>query len=96
VRIRVQVSRVDLDGRRIDFRLVRDDAELVMRAMRDKTGSEDVDASARRNGGKKARGAAFPVPGRQPAGATRPSRGSRGARPPGKGSGAGKSRKGKR
>lgn len=95
-KVRVQVSRVDLDGRRIDFRLVRDDAELVMRAMRDKTGSEDVDASARRNGGKKARGAAFPVPGRQPAGATRPSRGSRGARPPGKGSGAGKSRKGKR
>jgi len=95
-KVRVQVSRVDLDGRRIDFRLVRDDAELVMRAMRDKTGSEDADASARRNGGKKARGAAFPVPGRQPAGATRPSRGSRGARPPGKGSGAGKSRKGKR
>ena len=95
-KVRVQVSRVDLDGRRIDFRLVRDDAELVMRAMRDKTGSEDADASARRNGGKKARGAAFPLPGRQPAGATRPSRGSRGARPPGKGTGAGKSRKGKR
>ena len=95
-KVRVQVSRVDLDGRRIDFRLVRDDAELVMRAMRDKTGSEDADASARRNGGKKARGAAFPVQGRQPAGATRPSRGSRGARPPGKGTGAGKSRKGKR
>ena len=95
-KVRVQVSRVDLDGRRIDFRLVRDDAELVMRAMRDKTGSEDADASVRRNGGKKARGAAFPVQGRQPAGATRPSRGSRGARPPGKGSGAGKSRKGKR
>ncbi len=95
-KVRVQVSRVDLDGRRIDFRLVRDDADLVMRAMRDKAGSEDADASARRNGGKKARGAAFPVPGRQPAGATRPTRGSRGARPPGKGSGAGKSRKGKR
>ena len=95
-KVRVQVSRVDLDGRRIDFRLVRDDADLVMRAMRDKTGSEDADTSARRNGGKKARGAAFPVQGRQPAGATRPSRGSRGARPPGKGSGAGKSRKGKR
>ena len=95
-KVRVQVSRVDLDGRRIDFRLVRDDAELVMRAMRDKTGSEDADASVRRNGGKKARGAAFPVQGRQPAGAARPTRGSRGARPPGKGTGAGKSRKGKR
>lgn len=95
-KVRVQVSRVDLDGRRIDFRLVRDDADLVMRAMRDKTGSEDADTSARRNGGKKARGAAFPVQGRQPAGAARPTRGSRGARPPGKGTGAGKSRKGKR
>lgn len=95
-KVRVQVSRVDLDGRRIDFRLVRDDADLVMRAMRDKTGSEDADTSARRNGGKKARGAVFPVQGRQPAGAARPTRGSRGARPPGKGTGAGKSRKGKR
>ena len=95
-KVRVQVSRVDLDGRRIDFRLVRDDADLVMRAMRDKAGSEDADTTARRNGGKKARGAAFPVVGRQPADATRPTRGSRGARPPGKGSGAGKSRKGKR
>ncbi|MPM43698.1 Ribonuclease R [bioreactor metagenome] len=27
-RVRVQVSRVDLDGRKIDFRLVRDDLEL--------------------------------------------------------------------
>ncbi|MBS0316356.1 MAG: ribonuclease R [Proteobacteria bacterium] len=31
-RVRVQVSRVDLDGRRIDFRLVRDDAESQPRA----------------------------------------------------------------
>ncbi len=37
-RVNVQVSRVDLDGRRIDFRLVRGDEELVMRAMRDKSG----------------------------------------------------------
>lgn len=35
-RLRVQVSRVDLDGRRIDFRLVRDDDELLARAMKDK------------------------------------------------------------
>ncbi|WP_313297244.1 ribonuclease R [Diaphorobacter sp.] len=28
-RVRVQVSRVDLDGRKIDFRMVRDDAELL-------------------------------------------------------------------
>ena len=35
-RVRVQVSRVDLDGRKIDFRLVRDGEELVARAMKDK------------------------------------------------------------
>jgi ribonuclease R len=35
-RLRVQVSRVDLDGRKIDFRLVHDDEELVVRAMKDK------------------------------------------------------------
>ncbi|MEG1681491.1 MAG: hypothetical protein RR326_15445, partial [Stenotrophomonas sp.] len=31
-RVRVQVSRVDLDGRKIDFRLVRDDLELASAA----------------------------------------------------------------
>ncbi len=35
-RVQVQVSRVDLDGRRIDFRLVRDDEALQNRAMKDK------------------------------------------------------------
>ncbi len=35
-RVRVQVSRVDLDGRKIDFRLVREGEELVSRAMKDK------------------------------------------------------------
>ncbi len=35
-RVRVQVSRVDLDGRKIDFRLVRDGDELAVRAMKDK------------------------------------------------------------
>lgn len=35
-RVRVQVSRVDLDGRKIDFRLVREGEELAGRAMRDK------------------------------------------------------------
>jgi ribonuclease R len=35
-RVRVQVSRVDLDGRKIDFRLVRDSDDLEVRAMRDK------------------------------------------------------------
>ena len=38
-RVRVQVSRVDLDGRKIDFRLVRNDEEAatLLRARRDKT-----------------------------------------------------------
>ena len=35
-RVRIQVSRVDLDGRKIDFRLVRDQDEVVLRALRDK------------------------------------------------------------
>jgi len=35
-RLRVQVSRVDLDGRKIDFRLVREGDELTSRAMKDK------------------------------------------------------------
>jgi len=35
-RVRVQVSRVDLDGRKIDFRLVREGEEFVARALRDK------------------------------------------------------------
>ncbi|RYY59318.1 MAG: RNB domain-containing ribonuclease, partial [Comamonadaceae bacterium] len=35
-RLRVQVSRVDLDGRKIDFRLVREGEELMARALKDK------------------------------------------------------------
>jgi ribonuclease R len=35
-RLRVQVSRVDLDGRKIDFRLVKEGEEFVARAMREK------------------------------------------------------------
>ncbi|MFM7025709.1 MAG: ribonuclease R family protein, partial [Limnohabitans sp.] len=46
-RVQVQVSRVDLDGRKIDFRLVRPGDELLTRAMRDKgtpeTGRRAVD-----------------------------------------------------
>jgi ribonuclease R len=42
-KVLVQVSRVDLDGRKIDFRLVSDneEARLVARAMRDKSGGGD-------------------------------------------------------
>jgi ribonuclease R len=50
-RVRVQVSRVDLDGRRIDFRLVREGEELLGRAMKDK-GVEPRGAAAK--AGKKA------------------------------------------
>ncbi|TNF59328.1 MAG: ribonuclease R [Burkholderiales bacterium] len=48
-RVQVQVSRVDLDGRRIDFRLVGNGEDLVSRALRDKGGAdgERVEASAR-------------------------------------------------
>ncbi len=52
-RVQVQVSRVDLDGRRIDFRLVSGNDDLLLRAMRDKTGvpgTPDDGASASRAG----------------------------------------------
>lgn len=51
-RVQVQVSRVDLDGRRIDFRLVTGEDELLLRAMRDKTGQSDGGASPAGHGGK--------------------------------------------
>jgi ribonuclease R len=38
-RVRIQVSRVDLDGRKIDFRLVRDGDELLPRGGKDAAGS---------------------------------------------------------
>ena len=53
-RLRVQVSRVDLDGRKIDFRLVREGEDLVPRAMRDKAGRSDADTPG---GGSDARSA---------------------------------------
>jgi ribonuclease R len=50
-RVQVQVSRVDLDGRRIDFRLVTGNDDVVLRAMRDKTGATTrEDAPAARKG----------------------------------------------
>jgi len=49
-RVQIQVSRVDLDGRKIDFRLVRPGDELVLRAMRDKTGQEGPVRSQGRKG----------------------------------------------
>ncbi|HYP86339.1 MAG TPA: ribonuclease R [Variovorax sp.] len=52
-RVRVQVSRVDLDGRRIDFRLVREGEELPHRAAKDKgiaTTGVPVKAADKRSG----------------------------------------------
>jgi ribonuclease R len=55
-RVRVQVSRVDLDGRRIDFRLVREGEELTSRALRDKGlphGDDDEPAGVPRKASQK-------------------------------------------
>ncbi len=48
-RVRVQVSRVDLDGRRIDFRLVREGEELVTRATKDKGAGHESQPRAGRD-----------------------------------------------
>ena len=45
-RVRVQVSRVDLDGRRIDFRLVHEGEAMGFRAPKDKALPRDAAASA--------------------------------------------------
>ena len=90
-RVRVQVSRVDLDGRRIDFRLVREGDELLARAMKDKGAAHDGapradrdDASLGGSAARKSRKISEPsARGRKPGG------------PAGKGA-AGKSAAGKR
>ncbi len=54
-RVRVQVSRVDLDGRKIDFRLVHegeDKAGLLSRAMKDKAGGAAADIALQERGSK--------------------------------------------
>jgi ribonuclease R len=57
-RVRVQVSRVDLDGRKIDFRLVREGEELVGRGTKDKgaagTSGAPAKATAKRADRKRA------------------------------------------
>jgi ribonuclease R len=65
-RVRVQVSRVDLDGRRIDFRLVREGDELqaAARSARSRGGREAgegntaIDGASPESRGRKARGKA--------------------------------------
>ncbi|SFU51402.1 RNAse R [Polaromonas sp. YR568] len=49
-RVRVQVSRVDLDGRKIDFRLVNEGQDVVGRAMKDKTGGHATELPAKERG----------------------------------------------
>jgi ribonuclease R len=52
-RVRVQVSRVDLDGRKIDFRLVNEGEALLAvtnRAMKDKTGGHTGELPAQERG----------------------------------------------
>ncbi|MDP3709531.1 MAG: ribonuclease R, partial [Polaromonas sp.] len=49
-RVRVQVSRVDLDGRKIDFRLVHEGEELPGRATKDKSGSRAAELPAQERG----------------------------------------------
>ncbi|MES2416029.1 MAG: ribonuclease R [Pseudomonadota bacterium] len=51
-RVRVQVSRVDLDGRKIDFRLINEGEELLGRAMKDKTGGHAGELPAKERGAR--------------------------------------------
>ncbi|MBS3911626.1 MAG: ribonuclease R [Hydrogenophaga sp.] len=55
-RVQVQVSRVDLDGRRIDFRLVTGNDDVLLRAMRDKTGQPEIGDTDVARAGKPRRG----------------------------------------
>ncbi|RYF40184.1 MAG: ribonuclease R, partial [Comamonadaceae bacterium] len=57
-RVRVQVSRVDLDGRKIDFRLVREGEELLTRAMKDKSGGRSTDMPEQERGSSRGAGEA--------------------------------------
>jgi ribonuclease R len=67
-RVRIQVSRVDLDGRKIDFRLVREADELLPRNGKDVSGSpmqnfkSAVKKAFTKIGGKDVRGEAKSAP----------------------------------
>ena len=99
--VRVQVSRVDLDGRRIDFRLVREGEELVARALRDKRGGSAAPAGesgSTRVARKRKPRTGETGPSAQPGPSGSWSGGKPAGKPAGRGAGssAGKSRKGKR
>jgi ribonuclease R len=52
-RVQIQVSRVDLDGRKIDFRLVQPGDDLMRRALRDKHGADGEGRMQERKGKSK-------------------------------------------
>ncbi len=62
-KVQVQVSRVDLDGRKIDFRLVKPGDDLVPRAMRDKAGASADSGPRSKERKDRHRSAAKPQPG---------------------------------
>ena len=86
-KVRVQVSRVDLDARKIDFRLVDEDGALLARALRDK-GMTPSPAKAAKKAARKQRqgdeaGAAAALQARQGGKAAKIARHAQGARKPG-------------
>ncbi len=86
-RVRVQVSRVDLDGRKIDFRLIHEGESLLAltnRAMKDKTGGHTGELPAQergvsRDGKGNRRGGAAPNRPTRGAGSSSSSRTERGS-----------------
>lgn len=62
-RVRVQVSRVDLDGRKIDFRLVREGEDLAVRAIKEKAGAGGTGGGVPQKASSKKRAAARKTPG---------------------------------
>ena len=56
-RVQVQVSRVDLDGRKIDFRLVQPGDDLMRRALREKNGTDTESRLPDRKGKSKEKNA---------------------------------------
>ena len=55
-RVQIQVSRVDLDGRKIDFRLVQPGDDLMRRALREKHGADGENRVPERKGKAKGKG----------------------------------------
>ena len=62
-RVRVQVSRVDLDGRKIDFRLVREGEDLVARGLKDRGVAGPSAAPTKVPAKRVSRKSAAPAPG---------------------------------